>query len=223
MGRSSAPGYRRLSAGGNPPYRSLSCKLETSGFSPASPFTVHPTIYELFVASATLQSVFTPHICPPRWLENSLRNGLVLFFLHTVYDGGLGHIFIYISCLTHKKKRKICCEWKALLTLATWGESLHSRDRGRGKDSVETFFLSWNTFRNLLTFHLRPLCHCMQLILWTKEQIGGATRSSACEPWLCLCVCVCVCVCDCWRERFIFVYYYYYSPQAVEANTSSRP
>lgn len=29
------------------------CKLETSGFSPASPFTVHPTVHELSVAFAT--------------------------------------------------------------------------------------------------------------------------------------------------------------------------
>ncbi len=197
--------------------------MQTRNFRFFTSFSIHcsPNHIRAFRGVRNITECVHAHICPPRWLENSLRNGLVLFFLHTVYDGGLGHIFIYISCLTHKKKRKICCEWKALLTLASWGESLHSRDRGRGKDSVETFFLSWNTFRNLLTFHLRPLCHCMQLILWTKAQIGGATRSSACEPWLC--VCVCVCVCDCWRERFIFVYYYYYSPQAVEANTSSRP
>lgn len=208
-------GTGRWMRGGNPPNRSLSCKLETSGFSPASPFT----------QPYTSPSVFTARICPPRRLEKLLtKRTCFVFSSYCIWRRTRTHFHLHFLFNTFKKKkRKICRLWmKSSFNVSNlrWISTLaRQRTRQGLGTSVETFFLSWNTFRNLLTFHLRPLCHCMQLILWTKAQISGATRSSACEPW----VWGCLCVCDCWQERFIFVYYYYYSPQAVEANTSSRP
>ncbi len=180
-------GYQTLSVGGNTPYRSLSCKLETSGFSPAPSFTVHPTISKLFMPPENI-SVFTARICPPRRLENSLQNGLVLFFLYTVYDRGLGHIFIYISCFnTFKKKRGkyVDCEWKALLTLATWGESLHS---------AKTRHLC----RNVLSLlkHLSKPAHLSPLALVSLYAVDFVNESADrwCHALISVCVWMCVCV-----------------------------
>ncbi len=88
--------------------------VQTRNFRFFTSSSIHgsPNHIQAFHAARNI-SVFTARICPPRRLENSLQNGLVLFFLYTVYDRGLGHIFIYISCFNtlKKKKRKICRLW----------------------------------------------------------------------------------------------------------------
>lgn len=58
---------------------------------------LHSLFTELFRVCSRHASVLQDN-----W-KNTLQNGL----FHTVYDGGLGHIFIHISCLTHKKEENM--------------------------------------------------------------------------------------------------------------------
>ncbi len=146
-----------------------------------------PNHIQAFHAARNI-SVFTARICPSRRLENSLQNGLVLFFLYTVYDRGLWHIFIYISCFnTFKKKRGkyVDCEWKALLTLATWGESLHS---------AKTRHLC----RNVLSLlkHLSKPAHLSPLALVSLYAVDFVNESADrwCHALISVCVWMCVCV-----------------------------
>lgn len=111
-----------------------------------------------------------PRVCSPvlrdDWKKKNLRNGL-LFSSYCKWRRTFHPQFLFNTHFL-KRGKYVDCEWKALLTLATWGESHASDDAAR----------TWHLCRNVLSLlnHLFETCSpftsgpCVIVCSWFSER-----------------------------------------------------